>query len=151
VKVKASVVVRDAVESDLEALLGLYVQLSAGNAPTTVEDARPGLRAMLVDERVRLLVVEVEGRIAGTATLVVVPNLTHGGQPWAQVENVVVDEAVRGTGVGKSLMDVCVRIAWEAGCYKLQLQSADHREGAHRFYERLGFEASSMGFRLYRG
>ena len=142
--------IRDAVEDDLEALLALYAQLSPENAATTVEAARPGLRAMLADEGIRLLVVEAEGRVVGTATVVTVPNLTHGGQPWAQVENVVVHEAVRGTGVGRLLMDECVRLAWEAGCYKVQLQSADHREGAHRFYEGLGFAASSVGFRLYR-
>jgi GNAT superfamily N-acetyltransferase len=144
-------VVRAAREDDLEALLRLYVQLSAGNASTRVEAARRGLVAMLADERMRLLVAEDEaGRVIGTATVVVVPNLTHDARPWAQVENVVVDEAARGTGVGKALMDECVRIAWEAGCYKVQLQSADHRQGAHRFYEGLGFEASSVGFRLYR-
>ncbi len=149
-----SVVVRDAVEGDLDALLALYVQLSAENASTTVEAARPGLRAMLADERVRLLVVEVEGRVAGTATLVVVPNLTHDGQPWAQVENVVVGEALRGTGVGRLLMDECVRLAWKAGCYKVQLQSGnERREGpqdAHAFYRAIGFSESSVGFRLYR-
>jgi GNAT superfamily N-acetyltransferase len=143
--------VRDAVEADLEALLGLYVQLSPGNASTTAEAARPGLRAMLADERVRLVVVEgTHGRVVATATVVIVPNLTHDGQPWAQVENVVVDESVRGTGAGRLVMDECVRLAWEAGCYKVQLQSADHREGAHRFYEGMGFRASSLGFRLYR-
>ncbi|MGH2607748.1 MAG: GNAT family N-acetyltransferase [Tepidiformaceae bacterium] len=143
--------VRDAHEGDLEALLALYVQLSAGNASTTVEAARPGLQALLADERVRLLVAEDEGRVVGTATLVVVPNLTHDGQPWAQVENVVVEDSLRGTGVGRLVMDECVRLAWAAGCYKVQLQSADHREGAHRFYEGMGFKASSLGFRLYRG
>lgn len=147
-------VIREAIENDIEALLALYVQLSAGNAATTAEAAGPGLRAMLADERVWLLVAEVEGRVVGTATLVIVPNLTHNGQPWAQVENVVVDEAVRGTGVGRLLMDECVRLAWEGGCYKVQLQSGnERREGprdAHAFYRRLGFEASSVGFRLYR-
>ena len=142
--------VRSAVEGDLEALLALYVQLSAGNASTTVEAAPPGLRAMLADERIHVLVIEGDGGVVGTATVVIVPNLTHDGQPWAQVENVVVDESVRGTWAGRMLMAECVRLAWEAGCYKVQLQSADHREGAHRFYERLGFEASSVGFRLYR-
>jgi GNAT superfamily N-acetyltransferase len=142
--------IREAVEADLAPLLALYVQLSADNASTTAVAARPGLAAMLADDRVHLLVAEDNGGVVATATVVIVPNLTHNGQPWAQVENVVVDESVRGTGVGRAIMDECVRRAWEAGCYKVQLQSADHREGAHRFYEGLGFRASSVGFRLYR-
>lgn len=96
-----------------------------------------------------LLVSEIDGRVVGTVTLVIVPNLTHDSKPWAQVENMVVDESQRGTGAGRQLMDECVRLAREAGCYKVQLQSAEGRSGAHRFYERLGFTDSSAGFRLY--
>ena len=142
--------VRVAQTSDLVALLRLYVQLSADNGSTTVEDARTGFAAILADPRLHLLVADRDGRPVGTATLVIVPNLTHSGAPWAQLENMVVDEAERGSGTGRLLIEECTRIAWATGCYKVQLQSAGHREGAHRFYERMGFEASSVGFRLYR-
>jgi len=62
----------------------------------------------------------------------------------------VVAESVRGTGVGKALLEAALNIAWKVGCYKVQLQSASHRDGAHRFYERNGFAGSSVGYRLYR-
>jgi GNAT superfamily N-acetyltransferase len=88
--------------------------------------------------------------VKGTATLVVVPNLTHNAQPWAQLENMVVDEAVRGSGVGRAILRHCLQSAWAAGCYKVQLQSDNARSGAHAFYEREGFVASSRGYRLYR-
>jgi GNAT superfamily N-acetyltransferase len=143
--------IRGAVEADLEALLRLYVQLSPGNAATPLAAARPGLRTMLADPRIHVVVAEDEGgRPTATATLVIVPNLTHNAQPWAQLENMVVDESVRGSGVGRAIMDECLRLAWGAGCYKVQLQSANERDGAHRFYETMGFRASSAGFRLYR-
>jgi len=82
-----------------------------------------------------------------------VPNLTHGGKPWAQVENMVTDATVRGSGIGRQLIDECLRLAREAGCYKVQLQSGNQRRSpendAHGFYEHLGFAASSVGFRYY--
>jgi len=89
----------------------------------------------------------------GTVTLVIVPNLTHNSQPWAQVENMVTDASVRGSGAGRALIEECLRLAREAGCYKVQLQSGNQRatpeNDAHGFYRHLGFEPSSTGFRLY--
>ena len=138
---------------ELEALLELYVQLSPENAGTRLADAAEALEAILRDDRIHLLVAEAGGRVAGTVTLVCVPNLTHGGRPWAQVENMVVEEKLRGTGIGRQLIDECLRIARRAGCYKVQLQSGhQRREGphdAHSFYRRRGFEPSSVGFRRY--
>jgi GNAT superfamily N-acetyltransferase len=61
----------------------------------------------------------------------------------------VVDPDVRGRGIGRRLVEEALRIARAEGCYKVQLQSANARSGAHRFYEREGFEASSKGYRLY--
>jgi len=95
-----------------------------------------------------LLVAEGDGAIVGTLHLVVVPNLTHDGSPWAIVENVVVDEGRRGHGVGRALMEEAERRAREVGCYKVQLLSADHR-GVQAFYENLGFEPRARGYRKY--
>ena len=103
---------------------------------------------MLGDPNRTLLVAEDRGEFAvGTADVLVVPNLTHDGAPWALVENVVVDPQWRRRGVGRALLRHAVRVADDAGCYKLQLTSSNHRDGAHRFYERLGFTATSTGFR----
>lgn len=78
----------------------------------------------------------------------IAPNLTHDGASWATVENVVVDEGRRGQGVGRALMEEAERRARDAGCYKVQLMSADEREvGA--FYEVLGFELRARGYRKY--
>jgi GNAT superfamily N-acetyltransferase len=135
---------------DLDGLLRLYEQLSPENAVVNRQQAVVVLDAMLTHPSVRLVVADVDGKLAGTATLVMTPNLTHGAQPWAQIENMVVDESLRRSGVGRTLLDHCLSLAWEAGCYKVQLQSANSRTGAHRFYEASGFEASSQGYRLYR-
>ena len=91
----------------------------------------------------------VADSVVGTADLFVVANLTHGGMSWAIVENVVVDEKQRGTGVGGALMEEVVARSREVGCYKIQLLSRSHRVAAHAFYQHLGFEPSAIGFRLY--
>lgn len=141
--------VRRASQGDLDALLRLYVQLSPANAGADAARAAEQLEVIARNPGVTLLVAEDGSSVVGTITLVLVPNLTHNARPWAQIENMVVDEAVRRSGVGRALMDECLRLAREAGCYKVQLQSALHRTAAHRFYTRLEFEDSSAGFRRY--
>lgn len=141
--------IRRASQGDLDALLRLYVQLNAGNAGTDASKAAAALEQLAQTPGVTLLVAESDGAVVGTVTLVVVPNLTHNAEPWAQIENMVVDESERSTGVGRQLMEACLALAQAAGCYKVQLQSAEQRTGAHRFYARLGFEDTSAGFRKY--
>jgi len=141
--------VRPATLSDLEALLRLYVQLSPDNAATSPAAAAAGLARMIAHADVSLLVAEVEGSVAATVTLIVVPNLTHNARPWIQLENMVVDESVRRSGTGRALIEAACDLARGRGAYKIQLQSADHRHGAHAFYEAAGFTASSLGFRRY--
>ena len=80
--------------------------------------------------------------------MVVVPNLSHRGSPWAIAENVVVDAAARGQRVGEALLREAEALARAAGCYKLSLTSNKQRAEAHRFYGRLGFRATHEGFRL---
>jgi GNAT superfamily N-acetyltransferase len=137
---------------DLDALLRLYEQLSPGNATADAASSVLALEAMLATPNVTLLVAD-DSQVTGTVTLVIVPNLTHGAKPWAQVENMVVDAPVRGSGAGRQLIEECIRLAREAGCYKVQLQSGNQRRSpendAHGFYEHLGFGASSVGFRYY--
>ncbi len=145
--------IRRAAATDLDALLGLYVQLNAGNAGTDPVKAGAVLEQLRGTPIATLLVAEHEGAVVGTVTLVIVPNLTHNAEPWAQIENMVTDVSVRGTGAGRALIEECLRLAREAGCYKVQLQSGNQRRSpdndAHGFYRHLGFEPSSTGFRFY--
>ncbi len=141
--------IRPATEGDLDALLALYVQLSPENAGADRDLAAAGLQTMFADTHVSLLVASLDGMVVGTVTLIVVPNLTHNARPWIQLENMVVDESVRRSGAGRALLEAAEALAQESSAYKIQLQSADHRHGAHAFYKSAGFKASSLGFRKY--
>jgi GNAT superfamily N-acetyltransferase len=145
--------IRDATAADLPRILELVAQLSLDApreelGPPVPEHYRAAFQAIEADPRQRLLVLEANGRIAGTLVLVVVPNLSHQGRPYALVEDVVVDEAERGAGYGELLMRYAMDAARSAGCYKLVLTSNKRRADAHRFYKRLGLEATSEGFRF---
>ncbi len=94
-----------------------------------------------------LLVAEQEGRVVGTAQLSFLPGLSRRGAMRGQIEAVRVDSGVRGGGLGTRLIEECVRLARERGCVIVQLTSDASRTEAHRFYERLGFEATHVGFK----
>src|SRR5262245_27957023 len=143
---------RRATASDLPRLVELLQQLSIDEPRESPDEPLDAYRRAFAridsDPNQQLLVAESEGRIVGTLVVVVIANLSHRGKPWAVVENVVVDAAARGQGVGEALLREAEVIARAAGCFKLSLTSNKRRADAHRFYGRLGFRATHEGFRL---
>ncbi len=143
--------IRPARDADLPSLIALLQQLSLDDPredPAALDRYEAAFAEVQSDPRQTLLVAEDAGAIVGTVTLVIVPNLTHVGRPYAIIENVVVDDAHRGKRYGEALMRYATDIAHDAGCHKLALTSNRHRTEAHRFYERLGFTATHFGFRI---
>ena len=148
-------IIRAATEDDVPRILELYDELVTSSVPAET-DRTPSLdvyrriykQASSIPGH-ELIVAEEEDEVIGTLVLIIVPNLSHHGLPWAIVENVVTDRRFQRKGIGKLMMEYAIYRAREAGCYKLQLASSKTRDEAHRFYESLGFEASANGFRLY--
>ncbi len=101
------------------------------------------------DPNHRLIVAEVDGQIVGSADLLIVPNLSHRGLPWAVMENVIVDDRMRRKGIGRAMAERLVDMARESGCYKIGLSSSKKRPAAHRMYESLGFKQYGLGYRIY--
>jgi ribosomal protein S18 acetylase RimI-like enzyme len=85
----------------------------------------------------RMLIARVDGEIVGTLTLVTFP-IPTGLRAW--IEDVVVDAAARGHGVGAALTREAVRLAEADGARTVDLTSRPSREAANRLYERLGFQ-----------
>ena len=89
------------------------------------------------------------GALVGSASLVVVPNPTYGGRPWAVVENVVVARELRGRGIGRRLVEAAIEKTRRLGCYKVQLISGPKPE-QKAFYKALRFDSANCpGHRMY--
>ncbi len=147
--------VREAVDSDLDSLLELLADLPVTTGEGERFEIDPA-RAREKWEQIRsqqgrtVLVAEADGRIVGTADLLVVPNLTHDTSPWAIVENVMVEETQPDQpSVCRALVDDALTRARAAGCYKVQLLSFKERKETHAMYRSLGFEDLAIGFRIY--
>lgn len=135
------VVIRECREQDLTGLLTLYAELRPRDPVLTSSVARAALRKLLAEPGVRLLVAEVEGELAASCQLGVIPTLTNGGRPFGIIEHVITAARFRRQGVSKRLLAQALTLAWELDCYKVMLLSGEGREGAHRLYEKLGFKA----------
>jgi GNAT superfamily N-acetyltransferase len=90
-----------------------------------------------------------DGAIVGTLQITFTPSISFQGGKRATVESVRVDEKYRGRGIGKELMLWAINRAKEENCFALQLTTNAERKEAHRFYERLGFDGSHLGMKIY--
>ena len=80
--------------------------------------------------------------------LSLLPGLARRGALRLQIEAVRVAEHLRGGGVGEEMARWAIAEAERLGCALVQLTSDRSRADAHRFYERLGFEPSHVGYKL---
>jgi ribosomal protein S18 acetylase RimI-like enzyme len=118
----------------LDALARLLPQLSSSAQPVSAEE----LGEMVRSDASRLLVAtDGDGRIIGSMTLVVF-RIPTGVRAW--IEDVVVDEAARGTGAGEALNRAAIDLAYTLGARTIDLTSRPSRVAANRLYRKLGFE-----------
>jgi GNAT superfamily N-acetyltransferase len=110
--------------------------------------------AALEDDATNLLVVGTRGAgadVVATALLVICRDVMYGGdQPFAVIENVIVDPGARGAGVGAALMAHLAAECRARRCTKIMLLSGASRAEAHRFFERCGYRGDvKRGFVAY--
>jgi GNAT superfamily N-acetyltransferase len=86
--------------------------------------------------------------VIGTLQLSIIPGLSRRGRTRSIIEAVRVHRDERGSGLGTTLIEWAVTESRRRGCRLVQLTSDRTRTDAHRFYERLGFTASQVGFKL---
>ncbi|SEP06905.1 GNAT family N-acetyltransferase [Actinacidiphila rubida] len=145
------ITIRAAGAGDVAAIVALLADDELGRLRESPEDLRPyeaAFAEIAGDPQHVLAVAERDGMVVGTAQLTYLPGLSHRGATRAQIEAVRIGSAARGTGLGSTLITWCVEQARERGCAMVQLTSDAGRTDAHRFYERLGFRASHVGFKL---
>jgi len=127
----------------VDAFNRLTPQLSRSNPPPT----RAELDEIVRSEASHLLVArDDDGAVLGSLTLVLF-RIPTGVRAW--IEDVVVDEAARGKGVGEQLNREALRIAKDSGARTVDLTSRPSREAANRLYQRIGFKQRETNIYRY--
>lgn len=141
-------VIREALASDRNALQSLYEELVSRNVlvtPTQIE-------RFLKDDDNFLFVCDDSGLVLGTAQLGICMDAMFNNQPFAVVENVIVDSRHRRKGVGMRLLHHIETVCRARHCTKIMLVSGAERHGGHALFKRAGYVSDAMvGFKKYLG
>ncbi|MEV6908208.1 GNAT family N-acetyltransferase [Amycolatopsis sp. NPDC051071] len=144
-------IIRPARQEDVAAIVGMLADDQIGSTRDSADDLTPYLKAFEeidADPAQLLVVADDAGETVGTLQLTIIPGLARKGALRGQIEAVRVRASHRGSGLGGELMAWAIEESRRRGCALVQLTSDVKRVDAHRFYERLGFEASHTGFKL---
>lgn len=142
--------IRTAEESDLLGLATLYEQLNPGDETLSRSDSACILEQFQLYPGSAIFVGLLEPELVTTCALIVVPNLTRGGAPYALIENVVTDKTHRKCGYGKAILREAIDTAWRHSCYKVMLLTGSGDPGTLKFYDDVGFQQSKVGFQIRR-
>ncbi|MFF3373441.1 GNAT family N-acetyltransferase [Streptomyces sp. NPDC002680] len=142
---------RPVTTQDIPAVVGMLADDPLGAERESPDDLTPyytALNRLAADPNQHLVVAVREGQVVGTLQLTIVPGLSRKGATRSIIEGVRVHAAERGSGLGTQLIEWAIDTSRRENCQLVQLTSDVTRAEAHRFYERLGFTASHVGFKL---
>lgn len=145
--------IREARESDLPSLIALFAaDVMGGHGDTTdpsaYDDYLRAFRAIAASPDQTLYVTELAGEVVGTFQTMVMTSLNARGSSVMIIEAVQTRGDLRGQGIGAQMINFCIAEAKGRGMRLVQLTSNAVRKDAHRFYERLGFKPSHLGFKM---
>jgi ribosomal protein S18 acetylase RimI-like enzyme len=126
----------------IEAFQRLIPQLSSSNPPPTQDE----LAQIISAPSTVLFIARLDEHIVGTLTLATF-RIPTGVRAW--IEDVVVDAAARGHGVGEALNQAAILEAHHRGAITVDLTSRPSREAANRLYQRIGFVARDTNVYRY--
>lgn len=145
---------RRATPAEALALIALLADdpISAARGDVASDDDRPAyekaLSEILAEPSNDLLVVELGDEVVGTLQLTSIPGMARRGSRRLLVEAVRVRSDLRSSGIGSTVMRWVADAAAPAlHASMVQLTSDAARTDAHRFYERLGYTGSHIGFK----
>ncbi|WP_341756665.1 MULTISPECIES: GNAT family N-acetyltransferase [unclassified Candidatus Tisiphia] len=96
-----------------------------------------------------LMIMEMDKEIVGTCHLTIMPSLTFIGSTRMQIEAVRVSKDYRGQHLGEWMMNTAMKYGKSKGVSIVQLTTNKKRPRAKQFYEKLGFETTHEGMKLY--
>jgi len=132
--------IRPAVADDAPALARMLEQLGY---PSDASEIPERLERMRERPGTTVFVAEQGGKAVGVVTVHLFPSL-HTSEPVAWLTALVVDETVRGSGVGSALVKRAEEWASRHGATRLALTSHLRRKEAHEFYKRRDYEQTGV-------
>ena len=141
---------RRATYNDIPDIVGMLADDELGATRESPDDLTPYEEAFAVidaDPHQYLAICERDDEVVGTMQLSFIAGLSRMAMSRLQIEGVRIHKNARSGGIGTRMFEWAIEQARERGCGLVQLTTDASRADAHRFYERLGFEATHIGFK----
>ncbi len=147
------ILIREATEADVPRIVEMLADDVLGKSR---EQSMPELNDVYVqafndidkDPNATILLACSGENIVGCMQINILANLSRTGTKRGQIEGVRVDSVMRGQGVGAFLMDAAIDYCKQHGCGLMQLTTDAKRPDAAKFYDKYGFVASHIGYKL---
>lgn len=145
--------IREARETDVPDIAALFAEDTLGghgdtDDPAALPSYLAAFRTIAASGNETLYVIEQQGEVVATFQTLVTTSMTARGSRSMIIEAVHTKANRRGQGIGAHLIGFCIEEARRLELRLVQLTSNAARKDAHRFYERLGFKPSHLGFKM---
>ncbi len=145
---------RKATQGDLQDIIGLLADDELGKGRENASEGilpsyQSAFESIDADPNQYLMVVEEKGVVVGTCHLTLMPSMTLQGKLRMNIEAVRVKASHRSQGLGAWMIHQALQLGRDKGCKVIQLTTNKKRTDAKRFYEKLGFQATHEGMKLY--
>lgn len=137
--------IRQAIPADLNEMVELLRQLFSIELDFDFDTARQrrGLSMLLAHAESLLVVAEKERKVIGMVSMQTLVSTAEGG-PVGLIEDLVVDEAHRGQGIGNLLLDHLLQLGVERGLKRVQLLADRTNTPALEFYAKRGWSSTQL-------
>lgn len=133
--------IREINRNDFQGLMKLYMQLHDNPMPDETSEITELWNRIIDDKNHHIIVAEEDGMIVSSCVCVIIPNLTHGQQSYAFVENVITDKNYRKKGLATKCLNYAKDIALKENCYKMMLLTGSKEESTLNFYRQAGYNS----------
>jgi GNAT superfamily N-acetyltransferase len=146
------IIFRKAIRADLPAIIALHEADEIGGhgdawTPENIPAYEMAMDALLADPGEHLFVAEEQGAVIGSMIATVLVELTGRGRPHILFRSIQIAPTHRSRGIGAAMMAYVEEESRQGGAVIAELTSSIKRKDAHRFYDRLGYAQSHLGFK----
>jgi len=146
------IIFRKAIRADLPAIIALHEADEVGGhgdawTPENIPAYEMAMDALLADPGEHLFVAEEQGAVIGSMIATVLVELTGRGRPHILFRSIQIAPTHRSRGIGAAMMAYVEEESRQGGAVIAELTSSIKRKDAHRFYDRLGYAQSHLGFK----
>ncbi|MEW6589385.1 MAG: GNAT family N-acetyltransferase [Thermoproteota archaeon] len=143
------ILVRKASKGDTSSILELLYEMGRPKPKNNSEKVRFNgkITRYLLEPDKKILVAVSNSQIVGLVSIVFLQRLNQTKLEM-YIPELVVAKKYHRQGIGKSLINACIKMAKKNKCYRIRLESGYQRKAAHLFYKRLGFEQRALTYTL---